>query len=915
MSAPHWVRWLLRLVTPPHSVEDVLGDLEETHRARVARRGRLVAHLLTGLEALDVAFALLRERMRLRRTQEGGEAPVGSAIHRSGRSGGISVLDVKLGIRMLARNPALSLVGGLGMAVAIALGAGSYALISGAFDSTLPFDPQRRVVAIELWDAEINNQEPQVLHDFAVWREQLESIEVLGAWRSVGRNLITANGMAGPVSVAEMTASGFDIAGAPPIMGRYLLPDDEQPGAPPVVVLGYALWQSRFLGAPDIVGSTIGLGEARYTVVGVMPQGFEFPRSHQLWTALRAASEPWQPREGPDVFVFGRLAPGATVTQARAELAMLERRIAAASPETHAHLSAQLVPYTTQFLDDGDIRNAHGWQVQILQLPFLLLLGVICVNVAILVYARTVTRHGEIAIRTALGASRRRIVAQLFAESLVLTAGAAAVGLAVAAFGLRQIEELLEAITFIPYWMDFDLSPATFVYAATLSILAAVLVGVLPALNATGSRMRSSLQELGGASGVRMGRTWSALIVAQVAIAVVLLPTATWYGGEFLRYGLRDPGFPAEEYLTAWLVLDRGTGLGTDSTASSVRLADRLDRLERQLEAEPLVGSVTFASDLEGGRNLVRIEVEDLPLPPESPLGHRVAAQLVTVDFFDVFDLGVVAGRGFNHGDVEENATTVVVNRAFAQQVLGGSNAVGRRLRYSAGYRAGGIVHLPQGVQRDAWYEIVGVVEDLIPEPLEPDVPTSRIYHARALGQVHPVTLALHMRQAAPSAFVSRLRDVAGAVDPGLQVREILPLDEVLDVEQRAMRLGALGIVAAMACVLLLSAAGIHALMAFTVARRRREIGIRSALGGGAGRVLAGIFRRAAMQLGAGALAGLVLAGLLDLATGGEMLGGRAVLLLPGVAAFMVAVGLLAAAGPALRGLRVEPTEALRADG
>lgn len=403
MSAPQWTRWLLRLLAPTDRVEDLLGDLEETHRTRVARRGRLVGGLLTGLEALDVAFALLSDRMPFRRTHGGGGTPVASAIRPSGQSGGISLIDVKLGVRMLARNPTLTLVGGLGMALAIALGAGSWALISGAFDSTLPFDEERRVVAIEVWDSEINNQEPQILHDFGTWREELESVELLGAWRPMGRNLITPNGAAGPVSVAEMTASGFQLAGVAPLMGRYLLPEDERPGAPPVVVLGYDLWQSRLLGDPGILGETVGLGATSYRVIGVMPEGFEFPVYHQLWTPLRAAAEPWEPRQGPEVFVFGRLAPGATATQARVELETLGRRTAGASPETHALLRPQLVPYTTQFLDDSGIRNARGWQVQVLQLPFLLLLGVICMNVAILVYARTVTRQGEIAVRTALG--------------------------------------------------------------------------------------------------------------------------------------------------------------------------------------------------------------------------------------------------------------------------------------------------------------------------------------------------------------------------------------------------------------------------------------------------------------------------------------------------------------------------------
>lgn len=914
MTPPRWTRRLLRRLAPPDRADDILGDLEEAHGRRAARRGRLVAALLATLETLDMAMALFRLRRRRRRADA---EPVSRIVRPGGGGGGrISWLDVKLGVRMLIKHPGLTLVGGLGMAVAIALGAGSYALISAAFDATLPFDPERRVVAIELWDSEINNQEHQLLYDFATWREELESIETLGAWQSVGRSLTTPGGATATVSVAEMTASGFELAGVAPLAGRHLVPADELPGAPPVVVIGHDAWRSRFLGDPEIVGKTVRMGATSHTVVGVMPEGFEFPVYHQFWTPLQAGAGSWERREGPRAFVFGRLAPGTTADQAQAELETLGRRTAAAFPETHEHLRPQLVPYTTQFLDDSEIRNARGWQVQILQLPLLFLLGVICVNVAILVYARTATRHGEIAVRTALGASRRRIVMQLFAEALVLSCGAAAVGLGVAQVVLEQIEGTLDAIVFIPYWMKFGISPATALYAAGLAVLAAVVVGVLPALKATGRGVRSHLAELGSGTGMRMGRSWTALIVAQVAIAVALLPAAGFYGWELTRYGFADPGFAAEEYLTAWLFMDRDAGTtgedGADSDAFAARWADRLAELERRLEAEPTVGEVAFASHPRGDQMPVGIEAEGVPLPPDAPSGHRVGAHVVGLDFFDAFGLSVVGGRAFHSGDTEEGATAVVVNRTFVEEVLGGGNAVGRRIRYARGYRAGGIERMPQGVERDRWYEIVGVVTDLLAGPIEPDSYGARLYHASAPGGIYPASVIVRMRRATPAALVPQFREIATSVDPALQPRSVLPLNQALAELKNGYRLGALGIVLVMLSVLLLSAAGIHALMSFTVARRHREIGIRSALGARPGRLLAGIFRRAALQLGAGVVVGLAVAGLLDAATGGELLDGRASLLLPAVALFMMVVGLLAALGPARRGLRVEPSEALR---
>lgn len=926
MSAPRWTRALLRLVAPADRTDDLLGDLEEAHRRRVGQRGRLVGTALTALETLDMAVALFRLRRRRRAAPEGqgpstrgrGAPLVPSGEPRPSRTG-ISWLDVKLGVRMLIKHPGLTLVGGLGMAVAIALGAGSYDLVSAAFDATLPFEGGERVVALESWDTEINNQERQILHDFATWRQELGSVEELGAWRTVGRNLITPDGMAGAVPVAEMTVSGFRLAGVSPLMGRHLIPEDERADAPPVVVLGYDAWQSRFLGDPQIVGKTVRLGDAPHTVVGVMPEGFGFPVYHQFWVPLRADPRDWERGEGPEIFVFGRLAPNATLEQARAELETLGRRAADAFPETHGHLRPLVVRYTTQFLDDGEIRDARGWQAHLLQLPVLLLLGVICVNVAILVYARTATRHGEIAVRTALGASRRRIVAQLFAEALVLSGGAAVLGLGVAAVVLRRIEQMLDAVTFIPFWMDFGLSPGTALYAGGLALLAAVLVGVLPALKATGPRIQSSLRELGGGTGMRMGRTWTALIVAQVAIAVALLPAAALYSWEFTRYGFADPGFPAEEYLTARLVMDRQSGPDGEDEADAgdfaTRWADRLADLERRLEAEAAVAAVSFASHSRGDQMRVRLEADGVPMPSESATGHLAGAHLVDLDFFDAFDLSVVAGRAFHSGDLSEGANAVVVNRTFAEEVLGGGNAVGRRIRYTQGYRSGGIERIPQGVEVERWYEIVGVVSDLLAGALEPGAPEARLYHARAPGQIHPATIFVRMRRASPATFAPHLREITTAVDPTLQPRSILPLDQVLGDEQTGLRLGALGIVLVMLSVLLLSAAGIHALMGFTVARRRREIGIRAALGARPRRLLASVFRRAAVQLGIGVAVGLAVAALVDGATGGELLAGRVSLLLPAVAVFMMAVGLLAALGPARRGLRVEPTEALRADG
>ena len=347
---------------------------------------------------------------------------------------GISWLDVQLGVRMLIRYKGLTLAGGLALAIAIGLGAGWYDVMRDQLHPTLPLPDGDRFVEVEVRNAASNAAEQRVLHDFLNWRTEVRTIEDLGAYRTIERNLILGDARPEPLPVAEITASAFRVARVPPLLGRPLLDADEQPGAPPVVVLGYRVWQQQFGGRPDVIGRTLQLGRAQLTVVGVMPEGFAFPENHKFWIPLQLPSSGYAPLEGPAVFLFGRLAPGMQPPQATAEIAALISRVAATSPATHQHLRPRVFPYGAQDLGGGswiDFAITHG--------PVLLVLIVACANVGTLVYARTATREAEIAVRHALGASRARIVGQLFVEALVLAAVAAVVGLFVADLVLRLV--------------------------------------------------------------------------------------------------------------------------------------------------------------------------------------------------------------------------------------------------------------------------------------------------------------------------------------------------------------------------------------------------------------------------------------------------------------------------------------------
>jgi predicted permease len=823
---------------------------------------------------------------------------------------GISWLDVKLGARMLIKHPGLTLVGGLGMAVAIAIGAGSFAFFYSHLYPNLPLDEGDRIIAVENWNTRVNNEERHSTHDFVTWRRELTSVRDLAAFRSYYRNLIVPGGPAEVIRIADMTASGFSVARVRPLLGRHLVPDDERQGAAPVLVIGYEAWKTRFASDPRIVGRTVRLGNRVHTVVGVMPERFAFPMNFSYWTPLRIDPSAHERGKGPEMLVFGRLAPGVTRDEAQAELTTLGRRAAAAYPRTHARLRPQVLPYTYPLLD---IQDVGLWSVSMMQFMVSMLLVVVAVNVAILVYARTATRLGEITVRSALGASRRRIVAQLFAEALVLSAAAAVVGLGVAQLVLRMANRIMEDETVgAPFWIDYGLSPATVVYVLGLTLLSAVIVGVLPALQATGKRLQSSLRQLGGGTGMRLGRTWTVLIVAQVGFAVAALPMAVAMGWNEVRNVGTRPTFAAGDYISGYMVMDQDAA-GMDPAASqrahAARFAAHRAEIERRLQAEPAVTAVTFSSGVPGGEPTAQVEIEGVPTP-EGARGHETGFNRVDPGFFDVLGAPVLTGRRFAAADLDTASSAVVVNRSFVRQHLGGGNALGRRVRYVTTDDDG-----ETGGSVGRWYEIVGVVDDLHTNSLEPDLALARLYHPLVPGAASAGLLTARVRGSTPAEFGARLREITTSLDPTLRVGEVRTLDDIDRQGKQALRLIALVLTMVTLSVLLLSAAGIYALMSFTVLQRRKEIGIRAALGAHPRRLLGSIFSRALAQLALGLGVGLGAAALLDLTTGGELMAGKGPLLLPLVAALMFVVGLLAALGPARRGLRIQPSEALRAEG
>ena len=837
----------------------------------------------------------------------------------------VSWLDVKLGIRMLAKYPGITLVGGLAMAFAIWMGAGAFELVTQVMRPRLPLPAGDRIVALRNWDVEKSRPEHRALHDLVAWREELRTVRHVGAYRTLQRNLVIAPGNGEPAEVAEISAAGFRVARVPALLGRPLVEADERAGAPPVLVIGHDVWRARFESDPRVVGRVVQLGRTAYTIVGVMPERFAFPVAHDLWVPLRVAALEHPRRAGPAIQVFGRLAPGVSMDEARAELTTLGRRAAAEFRDTHEHLQPQVMPFAKSILDLSTMRSAAVLSINI---PLLMLLVLICGNVALLMFARAATRESELVVRSALGASRGRIVMQLFAEALVLGTLAALVGLAAAGFGLRWVMGIIEG-TFLegrrlPFWFQDSLSPTTILYAALLTLVAAAIAGIMPALKVThavGTRLK---QASAGAGGLRFGGVWTAIIVAQVAVTIAFPVTVFFVRRDGLQIEQADVGMPAERFLSMRLEMDReppgDAAPDTTRAAFLARYRERVREVTRRLTLDPGVLGVTFADRLPGMYHPYRlVEVDDGGAAPLDPrwAGYRVSSANVDADFFRTVGVAPRAGRTFHPGDLASDARAVIVNESFVKGVFGGRNPIGRRVRY---------IHFEEWdrdsqVEPGPWHEIVGVVPDMgmavgadVGQEAGGDPKVAGFYHPVAPDAAYPVHLAVHVR-GSPATFGSRLRAIVTDIDPTLRLYDLMPLDGVNDHELRFLAFWFRMLAGFSAIALTLSLAGIYSVMTFTVSRRTREIGIRVALGAPRRRVIAAVFRRPLLQLAGGLAGGVALTSLLLRAYNGGRLPGAEVAKLAAYALVMTGIFLLACIVPTRRALRVEPTEALRDDG
>ena len=814
----------------------------------------------------------------------------------------MSYLDWKLGARMLLKYPALSVIGGLTLASAIGLGAGWFEMTMLTLYPDLPLPDSDRIVRVENWDAAESATEPRSLHDFLAWREQLASIEQLGAYRTLERNLITTDGVAQPTQVAEISVSAFPLTRVPPLLGRPLTEEDAQSGGVNVVVIGYDTWQSRFGGERDVIGREVQVGREPATIVGVMPEGFGFPRNHQVWMPLRVRQVP-PPREGSGIAMFGRLADGVTLESAQAELTAAGARMAASNPATHAQLRPRVLPFAAPS-GPGARR-----ELLLLNLAAWLMLGAACANVATLMFARTAMRESEIVVRNALGASRMRVMGQLFTEALVLTTAAAVVGLGAARLIIGYVFEINAVRTQSPFWWDAGIEPVTILYTAVLAVVGAALVALLPAMRATGAHVQVGLARISaGGTSMRFGGVWSVIIVLQVAFSVICLPFGMAAVSEAMRDHELRAAFPADAFLTFRAELDPdatpAAASDPDDSELRARTADVIAELSRRLKNEPAVAGVAVTAALPGTHHGLRtVEVQRGAEPPfivdTNTEGSRVRIGSVGVEFFDAFRVPIIAGRTFRETDADAQNGVVVINDAMARNI--GGNPVGARVRFAAA--ADG--------EPGPWKEVVGVVENL---GLTPTSQGEADFMFLPVSAADAPFVAVRVNGDAAS-FAPQLRTIATQVDPGLRLYDVMSLREVIRRQDLPIIQGILIGIGVVLLAIILSAASLYALMSVAVARRSREIGIRIAIGATPRAVLSSLFARAAAQVGVGIIVGNVILVLLLSIVVDEMQQGaipRVIALMFVASAAMALVGLAACLVPGRRALRVQPTVALK---
>jgi putative ABC transport system permease protein len=801
--------------------------------------------------------------------------------------------DVRYAVRTLWKSPGFTVVAVLALALGIGANAAIFSVVKAVLLSPLPYpDPERLV-----WVREINPgsdimDEPASAPDYNDWRTQGRSFEGVAAFGYAGGTI--TDGDREPERVAGMSTSAnfFRVVGVAPALGRGFLPEEEAAGRNRVVVISHGLWQRRFGANPNVLGQTITITGNPHTIVGVAPANFKTPvpgpKPPDLWFPI-AFNFDESRRRSDFLNVVGRLKEGATVEQARAELEALAARLAAEHPSTNAGWGVKVEPLHERVV--GNVRQALWVLMGVV--GFLLLIS--CANVANLLLARAAGRRQEIAVRTALGARRGRLVRQFLTESLLLGLAGGGLGLVLAAWGV----ELLVALSpgNIPRLEEVSLDARVLAFTFGVSVLTGVVFGLLPALSASKADLSVSLKE-GGTRGSTAGASSAALrgllVVAEVAITVVLLAGAGLMIRSFMAIQSVDPGFRADRIMTFDFALPMTTYKEESQRATF------FEQLTARAATLPGVerAAVIDALPLTGGGSVLGFVIEGRPpLPPEKVQDANFFS--VTPDYFDVMGIPSVRGERLTERHRADVPDVAVINEAMARRYWPGEDPIGKRLNIG-------------DPEKTPWITVIGVVRDARTGGLDKE-PYPQMYVPSAQFPYRAMTFVART-SGDPTSIAPALRHELAALDKDLPLYNVRTMEQVLCDSVSRRRFQMILIAAFAGVGLLLAAVGIYGVISYGVAQRRHEIGVRMALGARAADILKLVVGQGLGLTLAGVGLGLAGAFVLTRVLSSLLYGVSATdpLTFACVAVALLGVALLACLVPARRATQVDPMIALR---